>query len=129
MQKPTLVHPGLEKRTCERDGCGEEEYREIPAEGKVGQQHTVGNFTLTITDLETRTVSITGWNGTEEEGEELTLPDTVDIGGYEFTVTGISAGAFGSGKAMLSFSFAHALQSARWVSIALLVSSAVSPST
>ncbi len=100
VQKPTLVHPGLEKRTCERDGCGEEEYREIPAEGKVGQQHTVGNFTLTITDLETRTVSITGWNGTEEEGEELTLPDTVDIGGYEFTVTGISAGAF-AGNGML----------------------------
>ena len=34
------------------------------------------------------------WNGTKEEGEELTIPDTVVIDGVQFSVTGIKVGTF-----------------------------------
>ena len=90
-QAPTLLEKGLEKRVCLRPGCGYEETREIPAKGQIGQQYTVGDLKVEISDLTTCTVTIVGWTGSDEE---LTLPDEVEILGYNFTVTGIGAGAF-----------------------------------
>ena len=90
-QAPTLLEKGLEKRFCLRPGCGYEETREIPAKGQIGQQYTVGDLKVEISDLTTCTVTIVGWTGNDEE---LTLPDEVEILGYNFTVTGIGAGAF-----------------------------------
>ena len=97
----TVDQQGLKERVCKV--CQEKQTQTIPkitpsggtrpVAGVAEEQHTVGDFTLTITDPETRTVTITSWKGTGEE-EELTLPDTVEIDGHTFTVTGIGAGAF-----------------------------------